>query len=84
MSVDHTTDDWHLTPGGWIAGTERFYGVARKTEEPPEDRVETWERDMKQSHAFAKEHVTWRRIWVSSNYTEDERTALLKKYPRPA
>ena len=83
MSVDHTEDEYHLTPQGWIGGTHKFYGHAEKVIEPPEDRVETGVRDMTQSHPFAKEFVTWKCIWKSPEYSDDEKKKLWAKYPRP-
>ena len=84
MSVDHTEDEYHLTPHGWVHGTYKFYGHADKIIDPPEDRVETWVRDMKQSHPFAKELITWECIWKSPDYSDDDKKKLWARYPRPS
>jgi hypothetical protein len=83
MSCDSTDDEYHLTPNGWVAGTHYCYGETDKIIARPIDTVETWVRKMRQSISFAPEQITWDPIWVSPNYSESERTAIEKKYPRP-
>lgn len=83
MSLDSTDDEYHLTPSGWVEGTHYCYGEADKIIGRPVDTVETWVRKMTQSISFAPERITWNRIWISPDYSESERMALEKKYPRP-
>ena len=82
MSCDRTTSEYHLTPNGWIEGTDKVYDHIQKKVEPPIDRVETWERRMIQSYSFSPEQVTWHCIWKSPDYTDKERAELTTKYPR--
>lgn len=54
MSASNEWDEWHLTPQGWIAGSEKvdFAGV---TEKPiPPDRVLTRRYHERQSSSFSK------------------------------
>ena len=83
MSCDSTDDEYHLTPNGWVDGTHYYYGKATKPIDPPKDRVETWVRQMRQSYSYAAEHITWKHIWTSPDYSESEMRALKEKYPRP-
>ena len=83
MSVDQTTDYYHLTPNGWVKGTSKIYRNVHSEVEPPEDRIETLERYMTQSHAFASEQVTWSRVWKDESYTEDQLLEIRNKFPYP-
>jgi len=83
MSCDSTDDEIHLTPSGWVTGTHFFYGEADKIIPRPSNAIETWVREMRQSYSMAPEHISWKRTWVSLDYSESERTAIEKKYPRP-
>ena len=83
MSCDSTDDEFHLTPNGWISGTHYYYSQPDKIIERPIDTVETWVREMRQSISFAPEHITWKLIWKSPDYSESERAAINDKYPRP-
>ena len=83
MAVDHTIDEYHLTPNGWITGTHYFFGDTDKQIPPPPDRVETWKQELKQQSGWSKEYITWECIWVSPNHSEEERNKLKRYYPRP-
>lgn len=80
---DSTDDEFHLTPKGWVEGTHFYFAYAEKTIDRPKDCVETWVRKMRQSSGFSTEHIEWKCIWTSPDYSESERTALNKRYPRP-
>ena len=83
MSYDKTTQEYHLTPKGWITGAYSVYSDVQNFVEAPQDRVETWECNMEQSHPTAKEIYEWTRIWVSPNVTESVLSDLHHKFPRP-
>jgi len=80
MSFDKTTQEYHLTPNGWVTGT---YSAAQTEVVPPVDRVETWEHNMEQSSPFSREIYSWARIWVSPNINEKDLADLHRKFPRP-
>lgn len=83
MSYDKTTQEYHLTPDGWVDGTFSVYGVPDKVLKPPVNRVETWECNMEQSYPTAREIYEWERTWVSPNVTEKKLSELHRKFPRP-
>lgn len=83
MSYDKTTQEYHLTPNGWVAGTFSVYGVPQAIVEPPVDRVETWEQNMVQSSSFSKGEYNWDRVWVTPNSDEKDLDILRRRYPRP-
>ena len=79
MSVDRTTDEWHLTSNGWVQGNYYVYHKLQREEKtPPEHRVETWNRETSQSHSNALEEVWWDCVWVSPGHSQKERDALRK------
>jgi len=82
---DSIDDEFHLTPRGWVNGTHFYFKQAEKAKiiERPNDCVETWVREMRQSSSFSTEHVEWKLIWTSPDYSESEKATLKKRYPRP-
>lgn len=83
MSFDKTTDEWHLTPNGWVAGSSYVYNVAQNHVAPPPDRVETWDRNMVQSSAFSSEDVSWNLKWKSPKHSQEERDRIRNIHKRP-
>lgn len=83
MSYDKTTQEYHLTPKGWVTGTYSVYNDVQNHVEPPHDRVETWECHMEQSYPTSKETYEWRRIWVTTDVAENVLSDLHLKFPRP-
>lgn len=63
MSASHEWTEWHLTPSGWVSGSERvdFGGV---TEKPaPPDRVLTCRYTERLSSSFSTMDRTVRELW---------------------
>ena len=83
MSAGDTTQEWHLTPHGWVEGTVKYYDVVQTYAEPPADRVETWERHMEQSSSYSHETITRKPKWVSPSYSDPEHEAVKAKFPKP-
>ena len=86
MAYDRTSTEYHLTPQGWISGTDRFFGAVQGQEiEPPVDRVETRLVTVTQPSGWsAKEYVQTEIIWSSPNVSDADLAALYKKYPPPS
>ncbi|MEX2381224.1 MAG: hypothetical protein WD490_02480 [Opitutales bacterium] len=83
MAFDRTSVEYHLTPSGWIRGTYAIIGKSDNEVPPPDDRIETWKRQMTQRSGWSKEVVNWSRTWRKPDVPEAEVAALRKEYPRP-
>ena len=81
MSYDNTTNEWHLTLKGWVHGNYYYYSKLQGEDKtPPEDRVETWNKEMTQASGWSLEVIRWNCAWVSPDHSKEERDALRKKY----
>ena len=83
MAYDRYTVEYHLTTTGWIRGTETYFGKVDKEVAIPENRVETWIKEVEQSSGWSPEDITWQRVWASPSMTEQERNELRAKFPTP-
>ena len=54
MSASNEWEEWHLTPTGWVPGSEQIDFVGVKQVAPPSDRVLTNGYHEKQSSTFSK------------------------------
>lgn len=72
MAYDSDQGSYHLTPRGWIEGSE-----------PPPDRLETWDYDMYQASGWSKEVFNFERVWINEVVSEAERNAVWKKFGAP-
>lgn len=62
MSASHEWYEWHLTPGGWVEGTEHMdHGTLERP--TPTDRVATYKLDEYMGSVFSAMHRTWQRLW---------------------
>ena len=80
MSATNEWTEWHLTPSGWVRGTERedFVGL---TERPtPDDRVLTMKYTSYSSSIYQPVESTWTELWRSPD--EDEVNLLLEQFGR--
>lgn len=66
MSLTNDSWEWHLTPTGWVLGTERLdqFVEQRPT---PEDRVLSGRFEEKLEDAFSQLKLTWEVIWQDSD-----------------
>ena len=81
---DKTSTDYHLTPGGWIAGTERYFDTVQKEIPPPLDCVETRRITCEQASGWsAKTYRYWTPIWKSPSIGKADLEALYQKFPPP-
>lgn len=72
MAYDSGHGSYHLTPRGWV-----------KNDEPPPDRLETWDYDMHQASGWSKEIYNFDRVWINEALSEAERDAAWKKFGQP-
>lgn len=77
MSASHEWTEWHLTPAGWVRGTEKedFRTVER---EPPPDRVLSCRYHDYLSSPFSKPDRYVREEWRGGDKALIEQ--LLKQY----
>jgi len=83
MAYDRYSIEWHLTPRGWIGGTETYFGKSETEVAPPADRVETWLVEVEQSSGYSPEDVRWTVIWSDSRKSPDDIDKLRASFPAP-
>jgi hypothetical protein len=74
MSYDHYRSEYHLTMRGWIPEDVAC---------PPEDRAETWEKEVYQGSGFGKESEQWRILGSNPTFTKQQCAELHEKFPFP-
>jgi hypothetical protein len=80
---DSADNEYHLTPKGWIPGTEYIYGETDQIVERPADTIETWVRRLQQATSRSPERIEWERVWVSPKYSEIENSNFKGRFPSP-
>ena len=84
MAADDYKVEYHLTPNGWVPGTNWYFNRQQGDTKPrPNDTVETWLHHATQSSAYAKEeYVTWKKTWTNPDIDKEVIAGLHKKYPK--
>ena len=85
MTEDNVLTEYHLTPAGWVKGTERYFRkVAGKGEiERPQEAVETWERHIYQRSMWSQENYRVRMVWKDESVPEPNRKELPSRSGMP-
>jgi hypothetical protein len=83
MAVDEWTLEYHLTPGGWVKGTETYFRDVSSEVPRPEDAVETWKAEGYQKSGWGREEALHRCIWHDSSKSEAEREGLRSRFQSP-
>lgn len=78
MAASNEWDEWHLTPSGWVKGTEKT-DFALNEVPPPKDRVATFKYQEYISSVHSRMHITWEEMWSE---TRAETALLIKKFGR--
>jgi hypothetical protein len=67
MSYSKEWTEWHLTPAGWLRGSERTDGVGVELKPDPEDRVLTkrWTEEQSSPYSSMERYETT--IWRSGD-----------------
>jgi hypothetical protein len=81
MAVDRYSVEYHLTPRGWMRGTETFFSKTEKEVAPQDDRVETWLKEVEQTSGYSPEDVDWTLIWSDPTKTKEEIAKLRSSFP---
>jgi hypothetical protein len=83
MAVDNLETEYHLTPSGWVEGTERFFGDVTKRVDPPASRVLTIVGKIYQSSGYSPEERSRREEWRLPSISDAELADLERKFPCP-
>jgi hypothetical protein len=85
MTSDKPSQEFHLTPGGWISGTSWSFKVIQgEPVDRPPDAIETWLEEMVQAHFFCSDIYSWTLIWFDSSMSDSERRKVRKQFSKPA
>lgn len=81
MSASDEWTEWHLTPQGWIMGSERTDGPGVTEKEPPTDRVLThcWHEYLGSAYGKMKRYSE--KVWESDDKAAVK--ALMEKFGDP-
>src|SRR5256885_1236776 len=84
MAYDRYEIEFHLTPTGWVTGTEFCQGTPERVVTVPADRVETWLLKAEQSSGWSREDREWQLTWVHPTLSEAERVSLRRSFDAPS
>lgn len=82
MSASNEWDEWHLTPNGWVEGSEKvdFAGI---TERPlPADRVVTFRLTSYMGSIYSKVQISWDEQWCSQSADVEALYQQFGRYPK--
>jgi len=81
MAADNYKTEDHLTPHGWVRGTESNFGRIIGKEVPrPEDAVLTTKYSDYQRSGWSKSEISWEVIWRSPDISDLELQALFELF----
>jgi hypothetical protein len=75
--------EYHLTPTGWVKGSEWEFNKQVSDVPTPGDRVLTLKLSVRQSSEWSKEDAQWEEICRSVSIIGEELEALKKRFPLP-
>jgi len=81
MSYSDEWTDWHLTPRGWEAGSDKTDGVGIAEKDEPPDRVLTYRSRETQTSPYSSMHKRKSKLWESDD--KEAIKALLEKFGPP-
>lgn len=85
MAKEKPSQEFHLTPQGWISGTCREFGeVWGDHVDRPEGTIETWLEEMVLHYLHCADVYSWRLTWSDPSMTETERKKVRERFPRPS
>jgi hypothetical protein len=85
MTGDKPSQEFHLTPRGWISGTRREFGdIQGEAVGRPPEAIETWLEEMVLSYLHCADVYSWRLIWYNPLMTETERKKMRSQFPKPS
>lgn len=85
MAGDKPSQEFHLTPRGWISGTCREFGAVQgKPVDRPDDTLETWLEEMELTYQHCADVYSWRLIWSDHSMSGTERKKVRDWFPKPS
>jgi len=85
MAGDKPSQEFHLTPRGWVSGTRREFGAVQgEVVYRPTEAIETWLEEMVLSYIHCADVYSWRLIWSDLTMTEAERRRIRLQFPKPS
>jgi hypothetical protein len=85
VAGEKPSQEFHLTPRGWISGTCREFGVIQGNPvDRPEDAIETWLEEMVLSYLQCADVYSWNLIWSHPFMPEMERKKVRERFPKPS
>ena len=80
MAATDEWDEWHLTPIGWVRGTEKTDFAVTEVE-PPADRVASFKYRQYASSIYSRGEITWEEVWRKNGTDLDQLLKKHGKYP---
>lgn len=77
------TVEYHLTPGGWVRGSEWFVGILQAEVEVPPRRAVTLIKRVCQRPGHAALDISWSEGWRDRGMSEQNLMALRSRFPLP-
>ena len=85
MAGEKPSQEFHITPRGWMSGTCREHGEVRgKLVDRPDDAIETWLEEMVIPYFHCADVYSWRLIWYDPSIAEEARRKLRQEFPPPS
>ncbi len=81
MSLTNDSWEWHLTPTGWVLGTEKLDQFVEERE-IPEDRVMSGRFEEKLEDAFSELQLTWEITWRNAEINPQPLLTKFGEKPR--
>jgi len=72
--IDNYSRVLYLTVEGWKKDLKNVH---------PDDHIETWDENVKQSSGFGHETSTWRLLWVNPTFTPEKSALAHDRFPKP-
>ena len=80
-SVSPYDIEFHLTPSGWVRGSECFLGIVQAEVIPPPARVLTRIKRLIANSGSAENRIEWHTTWCNSAMAQFEIDELLASFP---
>lgn len=76
--------EYHLTPGGWVRGSEWFVGILQAEVEAPPQRAVTLIKRVCARPGHSALDISWSEGWRDQGMSEQNLMALRSRFPLPA